>query len=307
MKKILCPGEALIDLFGVEGKPLKDTTMFEKKAGGAPANAAGAIAKFGVESYFLGTVGNDPYGHFLQQEMNKYKINTNYMQISDEYFTTFAHVSIDANGERDFIFNRGADAKLKIDDLQLDTFDGFHFASATAFLGDDLNKAYDQILQYAHQEKKFISFDANYRDALFEDNKQMFVEKCLEYIKLASIIKLSEEELQLIAGEQDLIIAGTKLAATTNGYLVVTLGSEGSILFDKNGYKQIESIKVDKVVDTTGAGDAFIGSLVAQAIQANELDKEAIIDMIRVASKVGAITTTKIGALSSIPSLEQLY
>ncbi len=198
MTKILCPGEALIDLFGTERKNLVDATTFEKKAGGAPANAAGAMIKFGIDAYFLGTVGNDPFGSFLITELEKYNINTKYIQRSNSEFTTFAFVSIDQNGERDFVFNRGADAKLDLTNIDLSQFDGFHFASATAFLGDQLNQSYDQILEYAVANHKFISFDANYRDALFDDKQPLFIEKSLEYIAKANLIKLSLEELQLI-------------------------------------------------------------------------------------------------------------
>lgn len=81
MKKILCPGEALIDLFGVESKSLKECTIFEKKAGGAPANAAYMMKQYGVESYFAGTVGNDPFGHFLKDHLVDIGINTKYMQM----------------------------------------------------------------------------------------------------------------------------------------------------------------------------------------------------------------------------------
>ncbi|WOO88043.1 carbohydrate kinase [Mollicutes bacterium LVI A0039] len=301
MKKILCPGEALIDLFGVEGKPLVDTIKFEKKAGGAPANAAGAMAKFGVASYFAGSVGNDPYGHFLKREMDKYHIDTTYLQLLDQHFTSFAHVSIDETGERDFIFNRGADAQFTLQDIDLEKFDGFHFASATAFLGNHLNEAYDQILEYASNHNKFISFDANYRDALFGSNQEVFIQKCKMYIEKAHLIKLSEEELLLISGITDVTEAGTSLSLTTAGYIVVTLGSEGSILFYNGKHVHIPTIKVDKVIDTTGAGDAFIGCLVAQAINVTQLNCETLIPLIATASKVGALTTAKIGALESIP------
>ena len=68
MKKVICPGEALIDFVSTDlGKSLKETDGFVKKAGGAPANVAAAISKLGAEAYFCGTVGNDAFGDFLEK------------------------------------------------------------------------------------------------------------------------------------------------------------------------------------------------------------------------------------------------
>lgn len=139
------------------------------------------MKQHGVESYFAGTVGNDPFGSFLKDYLNEVGINTKYMQMTSELFTTFAYVSIDESGERDFIFNRGADSKLDLSNINLTEFDGFHFSSATAFLGEELNRAYDTILVYAVANNKFISFDANYRDPLIVD-EQDFITKCNQYM-----------------------------------------------------------------------------------------------------------------------------
>lgn len=217
MKKILCPGEALIDLFGVETKSLTEYTTFEKSRG-APVNAAYMMKQYGVESYFAGTVGNNPFGSFLKDYLNEVGINTKYMQMTSELFTTFAYVSIDESGERDFIFNRGADSKLDLSNIDLTEFDGFHFSSATAFLGEELNRAYYTILVYAVANNKFISFDANYRDPLIGD-EQDFITKCNQYMQVAEIVKLSEEELYLIVDNSDLEQAGKQISNTMNGYL----------------------------------------------------------------------------------------
>lgn len=298
MKKILCPGEALIDLFGVERKPIKDTIKFEKKAGGAPANAASVMTIFGIDAYFCGTVGDDPFGYFLKDKLDEYKINTKYMKFSKEAFTSFAYVSIDEDGERDFIFNRGADKQLDISDVDLSTFDGFHFASATAFLGDELNRSYDKILEFAKDNNKFISFDANYRDALFKNDQKKYVDKCLEYIKYATISKLSEEELALVSKSDDLLVGGSNLSKLTQGIIVVTLGSSGSIVFQHGEHKRFSTERVDEVVDTTGAGDAFIGGLVAQLLMLENSSLDTIDTPITVASKLGALATMNVGALN---------
>lgn len=304
MKKVLCPGEALIDFVGTENKSLALSSTFLKKAGGAPANAAGAMSKLGVKPYFMGAVGNDSFGMFLKAQMDHYNINTDYLVLDDTAFTTMAFVSIDDDGERDFIFNRGADKNFTLLNTSLlEKIDGVHFASATAFLGGELEKSYDKLLQEAMAMNKLITFDANYREALFSDKKDYFVEKCKEYISKSNIVKLSEEEAALISGITDIESAGTEISSLGCDYLLITLGSKGTLVFSKGISRLVKSINVD-CIDTTGAGDAFIGSVVAQAVDTKELTFNHMLDIVSLANKVGAITTENYGALESIPSID---
>ena len=125
MKKVICPGEALIDFVSMDiGKTLKATDGFIKKAGGAPANVAAAISKLGAEAYFCGTVGDDAFGGFLEDTLNNNNINTELLfKIKNN--TTFAFVSLMENGERDFEFARDADSCLDYDmiNTELNRFD----------------------------------------------------------------------------------------------------------------------------------------------------------------------------------------
>ncbi len=306
MSKVLCPGEALIDFVGHESMPLEACQSFLKKAGGAPANAAGAMAKLGVDSYFLGAVGKDPFGAFLKAEMDKYQINTGMLQFTNDYFTTQAFVSIDQDGERDFIFNRGADEQLEAIDLeQIKDFDCIHFASATAFLGGKLEDEYFRLLQFAKDNDIMVTFDANYRDALFGDNIELFVAQCKKFISESTIVKLSEEEAELISGESEMEAAGKAIAALGCDHLIITQGKAGSKLFTNNQVIDVPTIDV-KMIDSTGAGDAFIGTVVAKATQADQLTAETMTEIVRIANIVGAKTTENYGALEAIPDLNQL-
>lgn len=306
MYKVLCPGEALIDFVASENKLLSKSNNFLKKAGGAPANAAGAMTKLGVDAYFMGTVGKDPFGEYLKSEMEKFNINTSYVSVANESFTTLAFVSIDEHGERDFIFSRGADSMLKIEDTSIvDQFDCIHFASATAFLGGELELSYEKLLHEATIRGKLITFDANYRDALFADKQEYFVKKCKEYIAKSNIVKLSDEEAVLISGIDDLKSAGIEISKLGCDFLLITLGSEGTYIFHKGEITHVESIKV-KPVDTTGAGDAFIGTVVAKAVECETLDIENMERIVSIANKVGALTTENFGALESIPNITEI-
>ncbi|MFK5073261.1 PfkB family carbohydrate kinase, partial [Klebsiella pneumoniae] len=108
-------GEALIDMICTDkGKSLSAGNNFLKKPGGAPTNVAAAIAALGGEVELAAKVGNDPFGKQLIEVMESFGVGTKVMLTDDNHFTTFAYVSLMENGERDFVFNRGADGQLSV-------------------------------------------------------------------------------------------------------------------------------------------------------------------------------------------------
>mgnify|MGYP000119449030 FL=1 len=305
MKKVICPGEALIDFVSMDiGKTLKATDGFIKKAGGAPANVAAAISKLGAEAYFCGTVGDDAFGGFLEDTLNNNNINTELLfKIKNN--TTFAFVSLMENGERDFEFARDADECLTFDMIsdRLEEFDLYHFGSATAFMGGNLKDTYFKLKEYAKSNNKIISFDANYRESLFGNNKEEFIKCCKEFIVDSNIVKLSEEEAKLISGIEDIKEASQYIVNLGCENLMVTLGKEGTLLSNREKQILIKTKEV-KMKDATGAGDAFIGAVIAQILNEPGKSMEKIVEM---ANLVGGITTTKLGALESIPTWHEVF
>ena len=305
MKKVICPGEALIDFVSMDiGKTLKATDGFIKKAGGAPANVAAAISKLGAEAYFCGTVGDDAFGGFLEDTLNNNNINTELLfKIKNN--TTFAFVSLMENGERDFEFARDADECLTFDMIsdRLEEFDLYHFGSATAFMGGNLKDTYFKLKEYAKSNNKIISFDANYRESLFGNNKEEFIKCCKEFIVDSNIVKLSEEEAKLISGIEDIKEASQYIVNLGCENLMVTLGKEGTLLSNREKQILIKTKEV-KMKDATGAGNAFIGAVIAQILNEPGKSMEKIVEM---ANLVGGITTTKLGALESIPTWDEVF
>ena len=305
MKKVLCPGEALIDFVSNEhGKALKDTSGFIRKAGGAPANVAAAISKLGADAYFCGTVGDDFFGEFLEETFKKNNINTEMMIKLKDKSTTLAFVSLKEDGDRDFKFMRNADSDLIFDEIKnnLDQFDLFHFGSATAFLEGELKKTYYKLKEYAVENNKLITFDANYRENLFADKKEEFIKCSVDFIKDSFIVKLSEEEALLISGKNEVKEAAQYIVKLGCENLIITLGKKGSLVTTKKTQVLVPT-KEMVMIDATGAGDAFMGAVIAQII--NKPDKD-IVEIVKLANLVGGITTTKIGALESIPTWEEV-
>lgn len=313
MKSVYCIGELLIDFIAEkQGNDLSKAYEFTKKPGGAPANVACAIAKLGGKSKFIGCVGNDPFGDFLLKILENNKVDISLAQQS-KAFTTLAFVSIDKEGERDFVFSRGADKKLKYDATIKKDFKEniLHLGAATALLGGDLEKAYGRYFFDALTLNSFISFDPNFRSDLWKGEEDIFVKKCMPFIEKSHLCKFSLEEAQLLSGKQDLNEACNFLHEVGAQIITITLGKDGTLLSTSEIRETIPSITI-KPIDTTGAGDAFIGCLLQQIASLhnpNEIleNSELLKSMVVYANKAGAITATNFGAIPSLPTREEVF
>ena len=311
MKKILCIGEALIDLICTDkGKTLADGQHFLKKPGGAPTNVAAAIAALGGNVELAARVGADPFGKHLVDVMKSFGVSAKWIVMDADHFTTFAFVSLLENGERDFYFNRGADGQLSISDIEhidLDEFSIIHFGSATAFLPGPLQLAYTALLEKALLNDILISFDPNYRHLLFHNSMQSFVDQSWKFLQAAHFFKLSDEEAMLVTGAFSVETAAVILLKKTQGVFAITLGKEGTLLGFDNDTRIIRSIEI-KPVDTTGAGDAFVGAVLYQLNDHSfdEMNKLTINNwesIIFNANKAGARTCEYLGAMEAFKHL----
>ena len=311
MNKILCIGEALIDLICTDkGKPLSEGENFLKKAGGAPTNVAAAIAALGGQAELAAKVGADPFGDHLVEVMNSFGVGTKWMLHDKNHFTTFAFVSLMESGERDFYFNRGADGELtrdEVDAIDLKEFSIIHFGSATAFLPGPLQVAYSSLLQKALVENVFISFDPNYRSLLFQKNKQSFIDQSWNFLQHCHFFKVSDEEAMMLTKRSTINDAANDLLSKTTSVFAITLGRDGTLLALNEETKNIPSIKINPV-DTTGAGDAFVGAVLYQLSgktfeEIRSMDMEAWEEIIFNGNKAGARTCEYMGAMEAFKHL----
>lgn len=313
MKDVFCIGELLIDFVAEnQGNDLSKAAIFTKKAGGAPANVACAIAKLGGNGKFVGSVGNDPFGTFLLDVLRQNKVDISSAQ-QTKTFTTLAFVSLSEDGERDFVFSRGADKELNYDPELKKSIKGnlLHLGAATALLGGPLEKAYGRYFFDALTQGAFISFDPNFRGDLWKGEEDCFIKKCMPFIEKADLGKFSLEEARLLSGKKDLNECCDFLHEVGTKIITITLGVEGTLLSTPHSKHTIPSISV-KPVDTTGAGDAFIGCLLYQIAalkNPNEVleNETLLLQMVENANKAGALTTTGYGAIPSLPNSDQIF
>jgi len=314
VNNVLCIGELLIDFICSDiGVSIQEGVNFTKKAGGAPANVTACISKLGGSSCFAGKVGDDPFGTFLKKTLDDVNVDTSMLLFDKAHSTTFAFVSLKANGERDFVFDRGADAFLTFDELDMTKIKSskiIHFGSATALLGGPTMDTYIKAMKIAKQEGKFISFDPNYRVDLWKGNLDAFIYEATKCIKYADFVKVSDDELRIITKKESLEDGVNTLHILGAKIVAVTLGENGTFISNRKETATIPSIKI-KSIDSTGAGDAFVGSVLYK-ISLLSQPKKLVYDFNKIkeityfANKVGAIVCTKLGAISSLPNIKEV-
>jgi len=312
--QVYCIGELLIDMFCTDVDiALKDGENFKKMAGGAPANVAVAVSRLGGNAAFIGKVGNDAFGDFLVNTLEKYQVDVSMIVRDNNTPTTIAFVSLTRDGERDFQFNRGADENFSLSDVPVKKIlqsNILHFGSATALLPDGIiRETYFSLMNQAKSEDKFISFDPNYRHDLWKGRESEFIKYAQRAVGMADFVKVSEEELKILTNEDEVSYGVATLHRIGASIVAVTMGEAGAIISDGNQYEQIPSEQI-KPVDSTGAGDAFVGAVLYQMAHQGT---EAVIDdfsklkkVVQFANKVGAVVCTKIGSLTALPTLDEL-
>ncbi|MBS4178139.1 carbohydrate kinase family protein [Lederbergia citrea] len=311
MYDVIALGELLID-FTPSGISNSGNPLFEQNAGGAPANVLAALSKLGKQTTFIGKVGQDQFGEFLQEELVKSNIDTKGLIFADDVPTTLAFVHLDSFGDRSFSFyrNPSADMTLSKEDISIDLIKKskiFHFGSLS-MTHEAVAEATLYAVKNAKKENKLISFDPNLRASLWGDlsHAKYMIEQGL---RLADIVKVSEEELLFVIGISDLEKASDILHRKYGIPLIfVTLGEKGCFYRHGSSTGHVPGFSVE-VIDTTGAGDAFLGGILYQLLNVeslSELSHQNVRDMTMFANAVGAIVTTKKGALSSMPTLGEV-
>lgn len=302
---VVAIGELLID-FTPYGVGEMGNPAFEMNPGGAPANCLAALNKLGAKTEFIGKVGNDSFGDFLKTELLKEGIGVSGLSRTSVTNTTLAFVHLTQSGERSFTFLRdpGADTQLMREDIDYSLIDNsriLHFGSLSLTSDPSRETVLNTVL-YAKSKGISISYDPNYRPLLWKDEKTALY-WMNEGLKYADIVKMSEEELTLITGADDIIEGAKVLKKIGVKEIFITLGSNGAFFYiNDQSYGYVPAYQVH-AIDTTGCGDAFMGAILYQILYNNDVSAR---EMVRYGNAVGAICALKKGGMPAMPSKEEV-
>ena len=303
-------GELLID-FTESGLSKQGNPLLEVNPGGAPCNVLAMLESLGKKTTFVGKVGLDVFGKRLERAISKVGIDTSGLVKDKQVNTTLAFVHTLEDGDREFSFyrNPGADMMLREDEVKEELIKNsriFHFGSLS-MTNEICFKATEKAVKIARENGVIISFDPNLRAPLW-DSLQNAKEKILLGIKWCDILKISDNEILWLTGEEDCYKAAQKLKGEYDiPLLLVSLGKNGSMAFCGESFCNASGFKVD-TIETTGAGDTFCGCVLNFVLEHGfrVYSESELCEMLTFANAAAAIVTTRKGALAVMPSGEEI-
>ncbi len=303
---VVALGELLIDF------AQKENHTFAANPGGAPCNVLAMLKQAGKETAFIGKVGNDLFGKQLKEVLDQIGIRSDGLVFDDAVRTTLAFVANDASGERTFSFyrNPGADMMLCEQEVRYDLIEKakiFHFGTLS-MTHETPRQATMQAIAYAKQNHTLISFDPNLRPALWsslDDAKAQMKAGCA----VCDVIKIEAEELRFLSN-QETIEAGVQYLQELFAIplILVTCGNKGAHAFGNGYHVWKDAFLNPNTCDTTGAGDTFCAVCLAYLCDTSlsALDEKRLSDMLLHANAAASIVTTRIGALTQMPSMKEV-
>ena len=312
MIDIITLGELLIDLTQ-RGSDENGNGEFTAYPGGAPANVAVAASRLGASAGFIGKVGNDAFGRSLADTLKKDNVDISGLYYEDSHPTTMAIVSVDETGEREFAFYRdpGADTQLTPDEAVKALADPeakiLHIGSLSMTTSPG-REACEEAVKCAKEKGMLISYDPNYRAALWDSEDQAIV-MMKKLLPCADILKVSDEEMVMLTGSSDFAEGSKALADYGIDLVMVTMGGEGVFVRHGDYAEHIPGFSV-KVADTNGAGDTFAGAMLAQ-IEARDgmllgLDDDELRKFVVYANKAASLTCSRHGAIPAMPTADEV-
>lgn len=257
---ILCVGETLIDFIGEQAEePLSDTRDYHRYLGGSPSNVAMNMSRLGLNVQMAATVGADGFGDYILQRFEESNVKTDCVAQISTHQTTIIFVNRTINTP-DFLAIRGADSQIQSSQIPASVLLTTRLFHTSCFALSE-QPARGTILEKAKQAKEAgcqLSIDVNYSARIWPDTAEA-AEVISAYCRLEPLLKLSQDDSDRLFGAgitHDELFK--KLHALGAKVVCLTLGGKGAKLSEEGDpVLELSALKVDKIMDATGAGDAF--------------------------------------------------
>jgi fructokinase len=312
MGKIVTLGEVVADVYREE-MPSEVELPFTARPGGAPANVAVATARLGAEAAFIGRLGDDLFGDFILRALEAVGVDTSaVLRQPPPTRTTLAFVEVGEDGDREFTFYRSvpaADELLSPEDIKRETLLGSSFVNfgSIPLIKDPVRSATQRFAQLAREMGIPVAFDVNLREHLWEnvETARTTIDPMLEH---STVVKLSDDELSPVLGTED-VEEGAKNLLDRGVFLVlVSMGSDGAFYATRQFSGGMPTFEIEKVVDATGAGDAFLAATLTHLSESPRWlsDEATVREAVRRGTAAGALACTDYGAMRALPTREEL-
>jgi fructokinase len=307
--KIVALGEVVSDIY--RGESLSDVELgFVARPGGAPANVAVAASRLGSAAAFVGSVGEDLFGDFILGALESEGVETGGVsRQSAPTRTSLAFVEVGPDGDRSFTFYRSspaADELLSADDVREDLLVGASFVNfgSIPLIREPSRSATHRIAGLAREHDVPVAFDVNFREHLWE-GREAAREAVDPLLDLSTIVKLGDDELEPLLGTDDADEAAQGLLDRGVPLVLVSKGPDGAFYATREFRGEVPTFDIEEVVDATGAGDAFLAAALVH-LSDGPLTEGRVREATRRGCAAGALACTAYGAMSALPTLDEL-
>ena len=291
--KIMCVGQSAYDItlpldhYPIENKKVRVEGKVEC-GGGSASNCAYLLAKWGMETYFAGIVGNDYYGEQIKKEYAKAGVNTKYLQVSDKFKTTSSYIIANTSiGSRTILTCRDKDIKME------------------PVMVDD---QFDYILFDGYEKDFCMELIRKNPNAIKVIDAGSVKEATIELCHLVDYIVCSHDFAEEYSGVKidynninSIINAYNELKKKFTANIIITLEALGCFTCIDGEFKIVPSIKV-KAIDSTGAGDIFHGAFVYGISKGLSIESS-----LKIANIAAGLSVTAIGGWFAIPPIEKVH
>jgi sugar/nucleoside kinase (ribokinase family) len=302
-KPIVCLGIMVADVVGRPLRGLPDrgrlvlVDEMELHTGGCAVNTGTALARLGLPVEVIGRIGTDPFGDFILGQLHERGVGARGVSRDSEVNTSATMAMVDPDGERRFVHYLGANARLRLDDVDFDMIEGasiLHVAGALVLPGID-GEPTAQLLERAQ-----AAGVTTFLDVVWDDTGR-WMELLASSLPHVDFFAPNLTEAQAITGLDDPEDVALALLDKGVGTVAVKMGADGCLVkTGKDERLYVPAYKID-VVDATGAGDAFTAGFIAGVWLGWSLERTA-----RFANAVGALCVTGLGASGGVRSLPEV-
>jgi fructokinase len=310
--KIVTLGEVVADVYE-EQTPSEVELQFTARPGGAPANVAVAVAKLGAQASFVGRLGDDLFGDFILRALHAVGVETAAVRREPPPTrTTLAFVEVSKDGNREFTFYRSvpaADELLAPEDIRRESLSGASFANfgSIPLIKDPVRSATRKFAQLAIEMDVPVAFDVNLREHLWNSLDE-FREAIEPMLGLATVIKLSADELAPVLGTEDPEEGAGMLLSRGATLALVSMGHQGAFYATKTFHGTAPAFEPERVLDATGDGDAFLAATLTHLAETpGWREHEASVhEAVRRGTAAGAMACAEFGAMPGLPTRDKL-
>jgi fructokinase len=307
--KIVTLGEVVSDIYRDESESEVELP-FTARPGGAPANVAVAAARLGSEAAFIGSVGEDLFGNFILRALEAEDVDASPVRRCEPPTrTSLAFVEVAADGDRSFTFyrsNPAADELLSAEDVSREVLSGASFVNfgSIPLIREPSRSAVHRAADLAEKLDVPLAFDVNFRGHLWK-SPEAAREVVDPLLDRSQVIKMGDDELSPMLGTEDPQEAAEMLLDRGAALALISLGPDGAVYATPDFSGHVPAFEVDEILDATGAGDAFLAAALTH-LSESAWDEENVREATRRGTVAGAIACTAYGAMSALPTRDEL-